>query len=61
MAANESDASLIRAEHDTMLNLYKKVVAAIRKAVPEAQAAAESEEALEFSPDDDDVLEFKPD
>ena len=62
MAANESDASLIRAEHDTMIDLYKKVVAAIRKAVPEAQAATKSEEeSLEFSPDDDDVLEFKPD
>ena len=61
MAANENDASLIRAEHDTMLDLYQKVVAAIRKAEPEAQSATKSEdEALEFSPDDDDVLEFNP-
>ena len=61
MAANENDASLIRAEHDTMLDLYQKVVAAIRKAEPEAQSATKSEdEALEFSPGDDDVLEFNP-
>lgn len=61
MAANENDASLIRAEHDTMLDLYQKVVAAIRKAEPEAQSATKSEdEALEFSPDDDGVLEFNP-
>ena len=61
MAANESDASLIRAEHDSMLTQYQKAVAAIREAEPEAQKVTKQEdEALEFSPDDDDVLEFKP-
>ena len=61
MAANESDASLIRAEHDSMLTQYKKVVEAIRKVEPEAQSTAKQEDALEFSPEDDDVLEFNPD
>ena len=61
MAANESDASLIRAEHDNMLAQYQKAVEAIRKAEPEAQAVNKQEdEALEFSPEDDDVLEFNP-
>ena len=61
MAANEGNADLIRGEHDAMLELYKTVVAAIRKIEPVApEATKEDGEALEFSPEDDDVLEFDP-
>lgn len=61
LAANEGNADYIHAEHDNMLELYKKVVAAIRESNPDGQAPEEDDEALEFSPEEDDVLEFSPD
>lgn len=59
MAANESNYTIICAEHENMLLKYKKVVASILEIVPDNSEASNDGEALEFSPDDD-VLEFPP-
>lgn len=61
-AANGRDAEAIRTEHASMLAQYAAVAAAIRVLEPEAEApAGEGDGALEFLPEEDDVLEFSPD
>ena len=61
-AGNAGDADVIRAEHADMLAQYRNTVAAIRAAEPKAEAPEKQEgEALEFAPENDDILEFSPD
>ena len=61
LASNEGDVSTIMQEHEGMLKKYKEVVQAIKDAFPNAIKSS-NDEALEFSPeeDDDEVLEFSP-
>ena len=62
-AANENNAAVIRKEHDGTMDLYKKAVEAIFKALPgegTQPAADQSGDTLEFTPGDGDAIEFPP-
>ena len=60
-AANAGDGEAIRAEHDAMMAQYETAVNAIRSMEPEADGAAGNDDgALEFLPEEGDVLEFTP-
>ena len=60
-AADGKDEEIIYAGHDEMMRGYEEVDKAIRSLLPSAGDAEELSDVLEFSPGDDDVLEFMPD
>ena len=59
-AANDGDSATIKSEHDDMMAEYETVTSAIRAVVPERAETEEEEDILEFTPGDDDVIEFLP-
>ncbi|MBO4473739.1 MAG: response regulator [Clostridiales bacterium] len=59
-AAHDGDSATIKREHDDMMAEYETVTSAIRAVVPERAETEEEEDILEFTPGDDDVIEFLP-
>lgn len=60
-AANEGNAEVIRAGHDKMMEEYDFVAKAIVSVLPKDADAEGGSDVLEFSPVEDDVMEFLPD
>ena len=59
-AANEGDAASIRSEHDVMMRDYEAVARAIRSVIPERMSHEDGSDIMEFTPGEDDVMEFLP-
>ncbi len=49
-AANEKDGDVIRKEHDSMMEKYKKVILSIHSVIPETEEDAATGDVLEFFP-----------
>ena len=60
-AANNEDAATIRAGHDKMMEEYEFVTKAILSVMPKDEKKEGGSDVLEFSPVEDDVMEFLPD
>ncbi|MBO4846920.1 MAG: response regulator [Lachnospiraceae bacterium] len=60
-AADSADEETIYKDHDDMMSGYEAVSQAIRTMLPPIEEAKEGSDVLEFTPGDDDILEFMPD
>ena len=60
-AADSADEETIYKDHDEMMSGYESVSQAIRTMLPPIEEAKEGSDVLEFTPGDDDILEFMPD
>ncbi|MBO4928435.1 MAG: response regulator [Clostridiales bacterium] len=58
-AANADDGDTVRAGHDAMMEEYETVAKAILSVIPNETASSEND-VMEFSSEDDDVIEFLP-
>ena len=59
-AASAGDGATIKREHDSLMSEYDAVIAAIHTVLPDTASPENGGDILEFTPGEDDVMEFLP-